>query len=105
DHAVDLDLENLLKIPSRPCRARMDAKIEHGQIETRRQLVTTHERPIVLAVDGLELVILDQSHGAPWEAVLLPPRIIDPLQDPLHRGAAWIFRFIAPAAFPFQGFG
>src|SRR5690606_1565026 len=105
DNAVDLDLENLLKIPSRPCRARMDAEIEHGQIEPRRQLITTNDGPIILAINGLDFIIIDIAHGSPRLAVLLAPCIIDPLAHALHRGAAWICRVIAPAAFPFQGLG
>src|SRR5690606_3582398 len=105
DNAVDLDLENLLKIPRRPCRARIDAEIEHGQIESRRKLITTNDGPIILAINGLDFIIIDIAHGSPRLAVLLAPCIIDPLDHALHRGAAGVMFIVAPAAFPFQGLG
>src|SRR5690606_9254335 len=105
DNAVVLDLENLLKIPSRPFRARIYGEIEHGQIEPRRKLITTNDGPIILAINGLDFIISDIAHGSSRLAVLLAPCIIDPLDHALHRWTAWICRVIAPAAFSLQGLG
>src|SRR5690606_9674829 len=59
NNAVDLDLEHLLKIPSRSCRTAVYAKIKHSKVQPRRQLITTNDGPIILAINGLDFIIID----------------------------------------------
>jgi len=102
EHAVGRRVDRLLQDFDRPVGAHVHAGVELHQIQLGLQLVAGRLGPVVVAVDGRQLVVGDGGYVLGHTVLAPSPRIVDPLGDPLHGPPAAVVGIVAEPPFPTQ---